>query len=259
MSYSTVRKINRVCRTAASRCGGRALSCPTLAGVIPPHYLLGNLATLPGNLSQLQTWLGTNWVGKIYVASTIIWNGARFLQSGCSPNYMAGWWSLACCKHDMRSGMAFNAALANKSQVPVFIFTLASINKRIASGGNQALVSVAKITEDFPSMKDYAQRVIGCPALRDSRLSGIRLPKTSFLRWRFGDCHANLAGRVGAPDGSHVHANSWHKDLGASTILLSDEFLVWPRPLIVSKRTLGHDKHGHNINPSSLTNLLADV
>jgi len=153
--------------------------------------------------------------------------------------------------------MLFNAALANKSRLPVFIFTLASVNKRIASGGNQALVSVAKVKENFPLIKDYAQRVIANAALRDSRLSRVRLPKTSFLRWGFGDCHADLAGAVGAPNPNHVHSNSWPKDLRESTILLSDEFLVWPRPMIVSKRTVFQDRYGHDINPSNLNNLLA--
>jgi hypothetical protein len=62
-------------------------------------YPLKGLATTraPQTTSALKNWLdksGKDWDGKIYIATSIFLKNAEFRQSGCSPNYMAGWWSL---------------------------------------------------------------------------------------------------------------------------------------------------------------------
>jgi hypothetical protein len=237
-------------------CGSKI---PTVA--VPLDYSVGKLPYCCSfNLSQLQAWLHSrnpsgNWTGKIYVAKTISWNGSDFLQSGCSPNFHAGFWSLTCCKHDMRTEKTFKDALKNSD---VFTFTLARKHKSLKHGG-QALVSVANVTEHFPDMVTYAGRVTSEPQLRDSRLSWLNVTNR-FYSWRFGDCHADLRG-TRAPDSRHVHAPShkWKKDVSSGhTMLLSDNgsFLLWSQPIIFSKRTFEWSRYGSNVDPTNLKDLL---
>lgn len=129
------------------RCASNSRSQPSPVD----SYSLGSLssATAPEDFEQLEEWLSCNgkhnsWDGKIYVSSTIYWNSAgyEFLQTGCSPNYHAGWWSLACCKHDMREARPFRAEATDDS-IPTYVFTLASLDRTVG----QPLVSVAQVDE----------------------------------------------------------------------------------------------------------------
>jgi hypothetical protein len=228
-------------------------------------YCLSALGTKPppNNMFELEEWLSANsphghWLGKIYVASTISWTGNAFMQKGCSPNYHAGWWTLCCCKHQMRSARPINDALAHPANIAVFIFTLA---KQDASR-NQNLVSVAQVTRHFPDMTAYAQHLLRSrnTALVSSRLSR-RRRNDGWLGWRFGDCHSDRSGAIGAPHVDHEHGfnrgHCWAADNAPGhTLLMSDCFLMWPRPTFSSSYTLKDSCYGHNINPSNLRRVL---
>ena len=241
---------------------------PQPLAVKVPHYSLSRIAlthTAPTTLTVLGAWLHDNspngcWRGKIYVASTISWDGKQntFVQRGCSPNYMAGWWSLTCCKHDMRSGGPLRRVLAQRNSEAVFIFTLAEQDEM----NRQGLVSVAKMTEHFPDMQTYARRILSS---RDGRLISSRLSRRrqndDLFGWRFGDCHANRSGEVGAPHPEHEHgknrAHCWDRDnTPGHELLLSDCFKIWPTPVFFSKQTLKQSRYGLGLNGGTLSKLL---
>ena len=164
-------------------------------------YSLKNLSptVAPRDLEGLERWLtcdGThpNWDGKMYVARTIYWNpdGHEFLQTGCSPNYHAGWWSLACCKHDMREARPFRDEATDDS-IPTYVFTLASLDRKLG----QPLVSVAQVDEHhFNTMNEYAKFLV---STRDHALISSRLTRErhedGLLGWRFGDCQHDWGNR----------------------------------------------------------------
>ncbi len=199
------------------------------------------------NFSELQDWLlrhagGLKWRGKLYVAKSIEWNGKEFRQGGCSPNYQAGWWTLACCKHDMRGSASFREIA--DSDTPIFVFTLA---RKCPLFGGQPLVSVAKVSKYFRTMKEYADFLLKTQDERliSSRFTGHRR-NDGQLGWRFGDCHANLNGKKWKPIIGHVHREdkkdaTWEGDCqGDHLILLSKhtDFLLWGKPTFVGKHTV---------------------
>jgi hypothetical protein len=218
----------------------------------------------PQDFDQLEQWLtcdGThpNWDGKIYVARTIYWDSDRneFAQTGCSPNYHARWWSLACCKHDMREGRRFRDE-ATDASIPTYVFTLASLHQK----RGQPLVSIAQVDENhFNTMDEYAQFLLkmGDEALISSRFTRMRQDDGLF-GWKFGDCHADLAGEVGEPNSNHVHhdpAKSWRADNdGKHLILASDRFLLWGEPVFVAAKTQKQSRYGTNIGSETLHDLL---
>jgi hypothetical protein len=236
---------------------------PRPAGV--QDYSVSALASEspPSTVLALEEWLSGNsphghWMGKIYVASTISWTGNAFMQKGCSPNYQAGRWTLCCCKHQMRSARPINDALVQTADIAVFIFTVAKQD----ANRNQNLVSVAKVTTHFPDMTAYAQHLLrsGNRALLSSRLSR-RRRNDGWLGWRFGDCHSDRSGTIGAPHMDHEHGSNrghcWAPDNALGhTLLMSDCFLIWRRPVFSSTRTLKDSRYGHNINPRNLRRLL---
>jgi hypothetical protein len=221
-------------------------------------------ATTPQDFEHLEQWLSWNgrqssWDGKIYVASTIYWDvdGHEFLQRGCSPNYQAGWWSLACCKHDMRTARPFRDEAIDLS-IPTYVFTLARLDPRMG----QPLVSVAQITEHcFDTMEQYAEFLLKTDdrAFISSRLTRVRR-NDGLLGSRFGDCHADMAGEVGEPDPQHVHhdvGKSWKADIdGRHLILVSNRFLLWREPVFVAARTQKQSRYGKNITSDTLEDLL---
>lgn len=234
------------------------------AGSIGDYSLTQLCGTIPPTaLPKLEQWLEANspqgqWIGKIYVASTISWTGTAFLQKGCSPNYMADCWTLTCCKHEMRSARPINQALSQSANAAVFIFTLSEQDY----GGTQHLVSVAKVTRYFVDMNAYARYLLGSgnTALISSRLSRNRR-NDGLLGWRFGDCHANRGGVVGPPHVDHSHglngAHCWAQDnTTGHTLLMSDCYLMWSKPRFSSIRALKQSRYGHNINPGNLRTLL---
>lgn len=217
----------------------------------------------PKDFEQLEQWLTTggsrpNWDGKIYVARTIYWDadGHQFLQTGCSPNYHAGWWSLACCKYDMRQAKSFRDEAIDDS-IPTYVFTLARLDRKLG----QPLVSVAQIDKyHFNTMEEYAQFLVktGNRALISSRLTRKRQHDGS-LGWRFGDCHANMAGEVGEPNPGHVHHPNgwWRPDIYRKhLILVSNRFLVWGQPVFVAAKTQKQSRFGTDIGPDNLPELL---
>ena len=228
-------------------------------------YSLKNLSLIaaPKDFEQLERWLNCdrshpNWDGKMYVARTISWDEDRqeFLQTGCSPNYRAGWWSLACCKYDMREAKPFRDEATDDS-IPTYVFTLASLDRKLG----QPLVSVVQVDQyHFNTMEEYARFLLktGNRAFISSRLTRGR-QHDDLLGWRFGDCHANMAGEVGEPNPNHVHyPNEWWKaDIdGKHLILLSDRFLLWPEPVFVAAKTQKQSKYGTNITQGNLHELL---
>ena len=194
----------------------------------------------------------------MYVARTIYWkwDGDEFLQTGCSPNYHAGWWSLACCKHDMREARRFRDEAADPS-IPTYVFTLARLDRNLG----QPLVSVAQVDEHyFNTMNDYAKFLLsrGNDALISSRLTRER-QEDGLLGWKFGDCHANMAGEVGEPNSDHVHYPNgwWRTDIdGKHLILLSKRFLLWHQPVFVAAKTQKQSRFGADIGPHNLHDLL---
>lgn len=239
-------------------------TAPVSARAIPNYSLAGFAGSLPpATLTALERWLAANspngnWVGKLYVASTISWDGSAFLQHGCSPNYHAGWWTLTCCKHEMRSASPINHALQHPASVAVFIFTLAEQD----TSGDQNLVSVAKVTEHFFDMATYARRLLqsGNGPLISSRLSRHRR-NDGLFGWRFGDCHSDRNGTIGAPHVDHEHGlnrgHCWAADNARGhTLLMSDRFWVWPQVVFSSTHTLKQSRYGHNINARNIRSLL---
>jgi hypothetical protein len=220
-------------------------------------------SSAPGNLHRLKRWLTDygrhpTWDGKMYVASTIYWDedSSEFRQTGCSPNYQAGWWSLACCKHDMRTARPFRDKATDLS-IPTYVFTLAKQHPAVG----QALVSVAQVTEhSFDTMADYAEFLLtgGDRALTSSRLTRVR-HDDGLLGWRFGDCHSDKFGHISRPYPEHVHHEEkyWETDInGEHIILASHRFLVWPEPVFVARTTQKQSRFGKDIDLSTLDNLI---
>lgn len=171
---------------------------------------------------------------------------------------MAGWWSLTCCKHEMRSASPMQNALSQPGNGSVFIFTLAEQDHR----RRQSLVSVAKVTEHFQNMAAYARRLLYS---RDSALISSRLSRRrrndGLFGWRFGDCHSDRSGVIGAPHPDHEHGlnrgHCWAADNAPGhSLFLSNRHLVWSDPKIFSRRTLKQSRYGHNIDPTTLLSLL---
>jgi hypothetical protein len=219
--------------------------------------------SIPRTIKGLLSWLSAHhesgqWDAKIYVASSIVWNDdpPEFRQTGCSPNFHAGLWSLACCKYPMRGAQPFRGQVKDKT-IPTFVFTLAS---KAPHEGFQALVSVAKVTGAFETMEEYARFLLdrGTRKLISSRLTRVRADD-GLLGSRFGDCHADRKGIVGTPDKDHVHSgsNAWRNDVnGNHLILVSRTFLLWDRPVFITQRTIGQSRYGQNLTPENLEYVL---
>lgn len=232
------------------------------------YYSLAPEATsdCPRSIEELDQWLldqDKTFRGKLYVARSIKWNGNAFIQDGCGPCYLKKRWSLACCKHDMRSSHAFRKQIED-SHRPYFIFTLAS---NIGSGlpkGGQALVSVARVTKSlaFETMQDYASFL--CRQTQDIKLSRLtRQPVGKMYKgWQFGDCHADCKGELGRPNRNHSHSkgNEWESDRDSKgLILFSDHFLIWKDPRIISCVTIRQDRWGRDISPDRLGEVLKNL
>jgi hypothetical protein len=231
------------------KCTGRSID------EIPTDYPLKPSGDLPKSVTALRQWLAARspsrkWNGKVYVASTIESNlkGDPFKQSGCSPNYNAGLWSLACCKHAMRSSNKFRTWILEMKKEPVFIFTLAAKN-----GIHQALASVAQVTSHFSNMAEYAAWVLKQrEEVQSSRLTRAR-NRNGSCKSVFGDCHADYGGAVGPPLKGHRHYRNASKDRnGKHVILLSHDFLVWDRPTLIWKGTLRQLGYGMDLNNGNI-------
>lgn len=238
------------------------------AKTAPESYSLADFLSVgtPKNLTQLNRWLTNNgqhrtWNGKIYVASTISWDAParEFRQTGCSPNYQARWWSLACCKHDMRTARPFRDKAIDLS-IPTYVFTLAALHPDVG----QALVSIAQVTEhSFETMAEYANflRASANRSLISSRLTRSH-KNDGLLGFRFGDCHSDRFGNIGVPHEDHVHypKDYWKADVnGKHLILVSHRFVVWPTPVFVAATTHKQSRFGKNIDSTTLDELILAV
>jgi hypothetical protein len=222
-------------------------------------------ARVPKSLDSLERLLGDwaktsngRWTGKLYVATTICWDTKKreFLQDGCSPNYRGGLWTLTCCKHDMLAAKSFEDAV--KGDCPVMIFTLSKVSRKCH---RQYLVSVARVTNSFETMEDYARflRTRGNETLSREKLS--RMPRSErFLGWRFGDCHADRNHKVKAPGQSHVHAKpkAYRQDFRKHLLLASNCFVTWSCPTLWASETLGQSRYGMNVKPENLRGMLIE-
>ncbi|MBI4658208.1 MAG: hypothetical protein HY735_05050 [Verrucomicrobia bacterium] len=229
-----------------------------------PDYSLSRLASNnpPLTVAALQRWLGKEWDGKIYVASSIRLKNKTFVQSGCSPNYWAGWWTLACCKHKMRASGPFKGEISEDNK-PTYVFTLTRISDEDRW---QVLVSVARVTRYFKTMKEYARFVVTETNKRmaRSRLSR-ELHNDKMHGWRFGDCHANRSGEVGKPCEGHVHQNNWRWDCPEKRsswnhwILASDEFVLWREPAFKARRVFKQSGSGINIDHNKIVEFIGEI
>ena len=210
---------------------------------------------------MLKKWSKDQWRGKLYVAKTICWddNKHQFLQEGCAPNYRGGLWTLTCCKHEMRAAASFKRAVKSDDRATI-IFTLCSC--RNAPDHRQYLVSVAKVTKSFGSMREYANHLLKQKNERLLREKLSLLPKREHgLGWHFGDCHADLNGKVKAPGNGHVHAgkkakedlNGKHKHL----LLASDCYVIWQHPILCAKpeQKIRQARFGITVTPDNLDEL----
>lgn len=160
----------------------------------------------------------------------------------------------------MRRSSKLKKTLA-KGDRSFFVFTLAE-KSAVRGSVAQALVSVAKVTKHYPTMRDYALSFIlksGSPALISSRLSR-ESRNDGLCGWRFGDCHADRQGVVGVPSQCHVHHDRglWTQDVeGGHEILVSDSFLVWDHPSFASVEMIKQARYGRDV--TDLRKLLQPV
>jgi hypothetical protein len=141
--------------------------------------------------------------------------------------------------------------------IPTYVFTLGKLNP----DWGQPLVSVARATKYFfETMEEYAEFL---RTKRDQKLMSSRLTRElkndGQLGWRFGDCHADSSGNVGAPWLGHVHRRNrgWYDDVnGKHIILVSDEYLLWREPVFVAATTQKQSRYGKGINAKNLATLL---
>ena len=109
-----------------------------------------------------------NFDCRRYIASSIYCkstgNGPIPYQTGCSPNYFGGLWSLACCKHDMRGNWKVKNDVFGWTETkgdvlepkhPFFVFTYSK-----QSNGHQYLASLALVTRGFKSMEAYGEYLL---------------------------------------------------------------------------------------------------
>lgn len=155
-------------------------------------------------------------VGKIYTAPSIKWHNEGHLeQTGSAPNYLEDTWSLATCKHHMRSRGTFRECFDTDGSEPyvptkpVFVYTVAG--KAPHDDGQNALASVAMVTRGFETMEGYGkflQRNYPCAfearRTRDADSSGIVRERARTI----GDCHTDETLDSGKPSNKHQHVAS---------------------------------------------------
>ena len=259
------------CRSNLPRKGMSPCKNNERSDITLPFYSLSDVDCPAGPKSirrlrrLLAGWARTTngkWNGKLYVAKSICWDPEKreFLQSGCSPNYLAGLWTLTCCKHDMRAAERFKKAV--KGDRPVMIFTLSQVSREYH---RQFLVSVAMVTnskcDSFETMEEYARFLLKRrnKTLLQEKLSGLPRSDSGF-GWRFGDCHADPNYKVKAPGKDHVHAGpKADRDLDESHFLLaSDRFRVWSRPTLWARKIWGPARYGIGVTPDELHKMFVE-
>lgn len=161
--------------------------------------------------------------GRIYPASSIDYiQGRGLTQSGSSPSYWGGIWSLTCCKHDMRQEHFFDYFEERETGVlrptePLIVFTCAgkvgSDRPEWADTERRWLTSVALVTHAFRGMDDYGEFLLQHEeeAWR-SRISTQTEGQSTDWANEHGDCHAvvqegEVTG-VGSPPLDHDHVSN---------------------------------------------------
>lgn len=166
--------------------------------------------------------------GRMYVASSVGYKGEEgFVQTGSSPSYFGGLWTLACCKKPMRREEGFTKLFEEPyddgvlyPKTPIFIFTCASSSRDKghpdeAEARRNWLASVAMVTQGFWSMEDYGrylQEHMSSEAV-NRRLTGVTTTPESErdIARRKGDCHIDNNGNVCAPPPEHDHGDGGHE------------------------------------------------
>lgn len=163
--------------------------------------LVEHLDGLVENLdSELEPFEKSPVNGRIYPASSINYTrDSGHVQTASSPAYGGGFWSLACCKHDMRQEHFFDYFEEHESGVlrptqPLFIFTTAgkggSDKPKGAETKHRWLVNVALVTHAFRDMEDYGRFLIEQEeSVWKPRISTDPDDDSAWAR-KYGDCHA---------------------------------------------------------------------
>ncbi|QSG02796.1 hypothetical protein [Natranaeroarchaeum sulfidigenes] len=161
--------------------------------------------------------------GRIYPADSIDYTEQSGLtQTGSSPSYWGGLWSLTCCKHDMRQEHFFDYFEEREAGVlrptePLFIFTCAgkmgSDRPKWADTKRRWLSSVALVTHAFRGMDDYGEFLLDRrEEIWRPRISTQSGEKSNKWAIEHGDCHAiigdNEVEEVGSPFPDHDHVST---------------------------------------------------
>lgn len=209
-----------------------------------------------------------------YIASSIKYSGDELegglLQTGCSPNYFGELWSLACCKHHMRStkhkfrnnifGWDATDDDSMQPKKPLFIFTYSR-----KSGGNQYLASIAMVTRGFknmPAYRDFLENSEVSDTARDARLTGVNNPTPTASN--FGDCHhgpelpKQVHPHVGKPSSCSCarskKGHAYKQDMNGKHVICVAEpgfWTAWTQPVFETKITKEQNAHGRPLRQGS--------
>lgn len=133
-----------------------------------------------------------------YIASSVTFRGEgdsiEGYQTGCSPNYFGGLWSLACCKHYMRRSSKVTNRIFGWNDTesdelipnhPMFVFTFGE-----QSRGHQYLASIALVTHGFKTMDAYGEYLLNQRVSEFAAKARItQQMNTTPEADRYGDCH----------------------------------------------------------------------
>lgn len=217
---------------------------------------------------------------RAYVASTIKYyngneSGKGLYQTGCSPNYYGKLWSLACCKHYMRSCKSFKKNFKEEgpdSEIlypkrPLFIFVFSEAHNSI-----EYLASISMVTQGFNQMKDYGKFLLENKDLEQkavkSRLT--RAKNATREAEKFGDCHIDNQGELHLPPSEHPHGKDEYSSCSCDSLSTSDPrkhydndgshiiciskpkfWLAWDNPMFKCKPKIGRTAAGQKLKEKS--------
>lgn len=197
----------------------------------------------------------TQRVGGItYVSQTIeLDSEGGFLQWGNAPNLHGGVYTLATCRHDLRGlsdrspTWSFDEHFSRVSgrediyepNYPVLIFN--SSSKSDYEGREEQYISnVAFVTHAFSSTEAYADFLLSrftgqAISHRFTRVNDQSRPREAL---KYGDCHADLTGKVGPPPKGHPHHEESNTECGCS---------------VTSRQTIHEDNRKDHLRVLALT------
>lgn len=158
--------------------------------------------------------------GKIYTASSLKWRHDNTIeQTGNAPNYFDGLWTLATCKHYMRSRSTFQNWFSEEGggvfrpTKPLFVYTVAEKANHEHTNGRNAVASIAMVTHGFETVEAYArflkengpkEAFTNRRTRRDDSEAVEDIPRHA---QQVGDCHVTSSCEVGRPTGNHQHVS----------------------------------------------------